>query len=297
MKKTLVIIFSIILCIAIAGAAVALGGEGGIIKKDTPISESETKKDNPSQKSEESTESIVIEETETLSAEDKALKAEIAKISDTKVDFRVNKIQKLENENYNLTYKEIDPIFTEKGEEKLVYTGKTNDGYDVSFKYNVTDGKLFLAEFDLPETEKSSYSLSISEAEKIARKYAAKYCDLSSYELFSSKEIGGKYMFAYSKKISGYETDDEIILQINFNGELIFLRDNTGIFEDVNFIVDETKLVSKLERILNQQFSGFTEYEITKKRIGVSDGNAIMKFNVIVIGSNRFGASFEIPIE
>ena len=32
MKKTLVIIFSIILCIALAGAAVALGGEGGIIK-------------------------------------------------------------------------------------------------------------------------------------------------------------------------------------------------------------------------------------------------------------------------
>ena len=32
MKKTLVIIFSIILCIALTGAAVALGGEDGINK-------------------------------------------------------------------------------------------------------------------------------------------------------------------------------------------------------------------------------------------------------------------------
>lgn len=32
MKKALIIIFSIILCIALAGAAVALGGEGGINK-------------------------------------------------------------------------------------------------------------------------------------------------------------------------------------------------------------------------------------------------------------------------
>ena len=297
MKKTLVIIFSIVLCIALAGAAVALGGEGGIIKKDEPISKSESELYNSAQKTDENTVSTIPPETETLSAEDKALKAEIAKISDTKVDFRVYKKQNFLNENYSLSYKEIHPLFTEKGDEKLIYTGKTKEGYSAKFTYNVDDGKLFAVEVDLPETEKVSNSISISEAKNIARKYATEYCDLSNYELFVSKEIDRKYMFAFSKKLSGYETDDEIILQINFNGELIFLRDNTGLFEDMNFTVDETKLISELEKKLSQQFPDFASYEITKKRIGVSEEKAVMKFNVIVISNNRFGASFEIPIE
>ena len=99
MKKTLIIIFSIILCIAIAGAAVALGGEGGIIKKDEPFSQTENEAQSSAQKQEQKT-----EETETLSAEDKALKAEIAKISDTKIDFRANKLQLFSGKDYNLKF-------------------------------------------------------------------------------------------------------------------------------------------------------------------------------------------------
>ena len=81
MKKTLVIILSIVLCVVLAGAAVAVGGEGKIFNKEDVVSEPVS----------ETTETEKPVEAEALTAEDKALKAEIAKISDTKVDFRANK--------------------------------------------------------------------------------------------------------------------------------------------------------------------------------------------------------------
>lgn len=298
MKKTLVIIFSIVLCIALAGVAVALVGEGGIIKKDEPISSGESELDNSAQKTDENTVSTIPPETETLSAEDKALKAEIAKISDTKVDFRVNKVQKFENESYSLTYKEIDPLFTEKGEEKLIYTGKTADGYDVSFKYNVNNGKIFVAKWDLPKTEKESASISMSEAENIARKYAAEYCDLNVYSLSYAKERTNEYVFVFTKFIDGYKTKDQLDVELNFNGDIIFLRNNTNIFGDANICIDEKVLISKLEIKLNTMFPNNKGYKIENKFINMDNGTPIMQYNVIVEQEEYVQSIvFTIPIE
>ena len=139
MKKTLVIIFSIVLCIALTGAAVALGGEGGIIKKDEATSAAESEKNNSAQKTEENAEKIIVEETETLSAEDKALKAEIAKIIDTKVDFRAQRQDKIGAKTYNMTYKELTN--TSDKDPRIVYNFMMDNGEEAKFTYHLNNGE------------------------------------------------------------------------------------------------------------------------------------------------------------
>ncbi|MBQ8203558.1 MAG: hypothetical protein IJZ75_04695 [Clostridia bacterium] len=235
---------------------------------------------------------------ELLSAEDKALKAEIAKVSDTKVDFRANKNQSFCGKDYNLSYKQINTLFTDKGTEKIDYMGKTEDGYDAKFTYNLKDGKLFLAEFGVPKVQKQTDSISLSHAEKIAAKFALEFCDLKKYNLSFSREMNDYYMIAFANDTLGYETDDEIILQIDFNGNLIFLRDNTGIFEGMNFSVDETKLIPELENELNDTFPNNAGYTIKKKRLGVLENNPAMNYTVSIdTGEYSMATTIAIPIK
>ena len=287
MKKTLIIIFSIILCIALAGVAVALGGEGGIIKKDEPVSQTENEAQSSAQKQEQK-----IEETETLSAEDKALKAEIAKISDTKIDFRAEKEQVFSDNNYALTFKEINTQFTDKGEEKLDYIGKTKEGYDIKCTYNLKDGKLFTARWSLPKTEKQAASISMDKAENIARKYAAEYCDLNVYSLSYAKERTNEYAFVFTKFIDGYETADQVDVKVDFYGNLIYLRNNTGVFDEFDIeSIDETKLLETLESKIGKDM----EYTIDSQRIIVEDGKPMMEYGISPANSRGFVCL--IPIE
>ena len=289
MKKTLVIIFSIVLCIALAGAAVALGGEGGIIKKDEPVSQTENEAQSSAQKEEK------LEQTETLSAEDKALKAEIAKISDTKVDFRVNKIQKLENENYNLTYKEIDPLFTKSEEPKLVYEGKTANGYGVTFRYNINNGKLFAATWDLPEPDEQYAAISAEKAEVIARGYAKDFCDLDIYSLCYTKEYDNSYAFVFTKYISGYVTSDQVDVEINKLGEILYLRVNTNVFD--NFKIESINEEAILDK-LKAQVGENVNYTIDRQQLLVKSGVVCMEYS-ITINSENYSSSwlYTIPIE
>ena len=282
MKKTLVIILSIVLCIALAGAVVAVGGEGKIFNKDDALSglNSEAKR----------TEETV--EIEALTAEDKQLKTEIEKISNTNVDFRVKKEQKFLDNNYTLTYKEINTQFTDKGEEKLNYIGKTKEGYDVKCTYNLKDGKLFTARWGLPKTEKQFDSISMEEAEKLARKYAAEYCDLSVYSLSYTKERTNEFAFVFTKFIDGYETADQVDVKVDFHGALIYLRNNTGVLDEFKIEnIDETKLSEALKSKIGEDI----EYTIDSQRIVVEDGKVMMEYGISPTNSRGFVCS--IPIE
>ena len=288
MKKTLVIILSIVLCVVLAGAAVAVGGEGKIFNKEDVLSEPVS----------ETTETEKPVEAEALTAEDKALKAEIAKISDTKVDFRANKKQSLFGKNYNLEYKQINPLFNDKGTEKIDYVGKTEEGYDSEFIYNLKDGKLFLASLNLPKTEKQADSISIEEAEKLARKYASEYCDLNVYSLSYIKERTNEYVFVFTKFIDGYDTEDQVDVKVDFRGNLVYLRNNTGVFDGMEFTVDETKLIAELESKLNETEQNRKNYTIKKRRIVVFNGFPVMNYTVeIETQSYTKNIVFQIPIE
>lgn len=290
MKKSLVIIFSIILCIALAGAAVALGGECGIIKKDEPISSGESEKENLSQKTDKNTESIVIEETETLSAEDKALKAEIAKISDTKVDFRVNKQDKIGGKTYNMTYKEL-------GDAAILYTSTLDNGKEAKFTYNLKSGKLRQVVALTDGYTKTENSITLEQARKIAVNIAEQYCDISVYPLVEEKENMQFYQFIFSKKIGGYIAAEGIVVDLDFNGDIYILQVCLDVFENEDFIIDENKLLVALEDKLNKEFPDRENYTVDKQRISVSEGKPVMEYYVTINVGYPIPRIYTIPIE
>ncbi len=299
MKKTLVIIFSIVLCIALAGAAVALGGEGKIFSVDNSTSEpTEEITASESDKNAEpvennstiSTESGVIE---VLSAEDKALKAEIAKISDTKIDFRTQRQDKIGAKTYNATYKEL----VDGKYPRIIYESKLENGKTAVFEYSVNSGNLTMA-FTPTRVSKTENSITFEEAQKIATNIAKQYCDTSIYKLSKANELYMFYEFAFTKYISGYETSEGVYVNIDFNGDLYLLTIGTNIFKDKDFTVDETKMTAALEKYLNETYKSYTSYEITRQRISVSEGKPIMEY-YLKINSGTSGTTeiVTIPIE
>ncbi len=272
MKKTLVIIFSIILCIAIAGAAVALGGEGGIIKKE----EQKT------------------EETETLSAEDKALKAEIAKISDTKVDFRANKNQKFIDKEYKLKYAglgaRIGGTLLENTESSRITYALDNENY---FVYDVNSGNLVTASIKSNAMNKTDGSITESQAENVAKKYLTGNFNAEEYTLdsiYCNEQFG--YFIYYSKHICGYKTSDGITFRVDFDGNIFFINVSTGMFDEFDIeSIDETKLLEALEAKIGKDM----EYTIDNQRIVVEDGKVMMEYGVSPANSRGFICL--IPIE
>ena len=294
MKKTLIIIFSIILCIALAGAAVALGGEGGIIKKDETASGGESELDNSAQKTDENTVSTIHPETETLSAEDKALKAEIAKISDTKIDFRTQRQDKIGAKTYNATYKAL----VDGKYPRIIYESKLENGKTAVFEYSVNSGNLTRAYVPTGINSKSEKSVTFEEAQKMATAIASQYCDTSVYKIAKANEWSMFYEFTFARFISGYETSEGIYMLLDFDGNVNIMTVGTNVFENRDFTIDEAKMTAALEKYLNETYKSYTSYEITRQRISVSEGKPIMEY-YLKINSGTSGTTeiATIPIE
>ncbi len=296
MKKTFIIILTVVLCIALAGAAVAVGGSGKIFNADNPTLETtekatDSKNEEPTESQEaDSTAKIETEEFDTLSAEDKALKAEIAKISDTKVDFRTKKQDKIGNKTYNMSYKELS-------KNAIMYSLPLDNGNEAEFTYYLKSGKLFQVIAPTDGYRKTEQSITLDEARKIAVNIAKQYCDTTVYQITTEEERMQFYEFIFSKKISGYNTADGIRLNLDFNGDIYILQVCTDIFKDENFVIDEATLVSKLENEINTEFPDREGYTVDEQRISVSEGKPVMEYYVTINGSSPISTIYSIPIE
>ncbi len=302
MKKTIVIILTVVLCIALAGAAVAVGGSGKIFNADNPTLETtekatDSENEAPIESQEaDSTAKIETEEFETLSAEDKALKAEIAKISDTKVDFRNTKQESIGINTYNMTYKELTN--TTGKYPRIVYTSKLENGEVAEFTYSVNRGEIIEARVPTGVFEKTENSITFEQARKIAINIAKQYCDTSVYKITKEEECMQFYEFVFARFISGYESADGVYINLDFNGDVFILTVGTHIFDDKDFTIDEAKLQAEFEKKMAECNPEGNEYTISKQRISVSNGKPIMEYYVRVKrGNYNHGEIIVIPIE
>ncbi|MBQ8204074.1 MAG: hypothetical protein IJZ75_07335 [Clostridia bacterium] len=291
MRKVFISFLIIVICFVFTGAAVPKESNRLDMVKETIISTAETvaQKETATnveenslttettQNPEESTEIIVIEETETLSAEDKALKAEIAKISDTKIDFRAQRQDKIGAKTYTSTYKEL----VDGKYPRIIYESKLENGKNAIFEYSVNSGNLTMA-FTPTRVSKTENSITLEEAQKIATNIAKQYCDTSVYKLSKAKESYMFYEFAFARYISGYETAEGVYINIDFNGDLYLLTIGTNIFEDKDFTVDEAKLTAALEKYLAEATPDYTSYEIERQRISVSNGKPVIEYYLTI---------------
>ncbi len=196
--------------------------------------------------------------TDVLTIEDKAVKTEISKHSNTKVDFRYNKQEIIQDKKFNMTFSELDETFDNK---KIKYTNAEND----TFVYELDSGKLFYARIRNAIVSKTGKSIGIEKAKKIATDYILEKCNLDGYTLYLCEETEEGYMFAYSKYYGGYKTDDSFGVGVGFNGSIFYIRDNTDLFDGVDLSVDADWIEQKISETLlkYEETTAEVDYENT----------------------------------
>lgn len=300
MKNRIGLIFSLVLAL---GLCVVMGFvENPTINEVKKNSSEETVAKNVDHTVESKDESIVAENevalktsqpTEVLSEGDRAVKAEIAKYIDTDVDFSQIQKEKIKGKEINVSFSRVEKI----GEkEKVIYENSLGD----EIIYSGDNGKLFLARINSVATEKTAQSIDLNLAKKIATEYASEKCNVSEYTLDYTSEDSRGYIFGFSKYILGYDTDASIEIGVGFDGAIVYIRDNTDVFDgmDINITVDWIN--SKAQQML-AEFE-FGTAAIQNIHIGVNDGKPCLIVSIAhsIKSDGSIGATvgaFIIPFE
>lgn len=202
---------------------------------------------------------------EVLTTEDKVVKTEIAKFSDTTVDFRKNRQETVQNKTFNICFSGVNEIQGKK--EVVTYKSDSND----EFLYNIDSGNLFLARINSYVEEKTDKSISIETAKKTAENYISKNSNIDELTMTLSHETSEGYLFVYTKCISKYKTNATFEIIIGFNNKIVYLRDTTDVIEELDIIIDETFIEQKKSEILSNYI----------------DNNAVIEDVSIVVEDNK----------
>ena len=195
-----------------------------------------------------------------LSAEDKAVKTEIAKYSDTKIDFRKNMQKKIQDETYDISFIKVN----EYNSDKVIYENDLGD----EFEFDVKTGKLCEAVINSNRVSKSEDSIDIDTAHKIALKLLPEDVNIDEYTQYAYRQTSKGYFFWYQRYIGKYRTTDSFSATIGFDGSLVDLSDSTHEFVGKNIDFDEEYITSKIDEY-------FKNYE----KISIDYDNATVMIN------------------
>ncbi len=266
-RKNIIIISAVILSVAVAGfSAMALtdnlpifGGEekytSKIVYPGTPEPESDE-----SVVSEQQNENV-IQNTETVTSqpsvstnqvqsqkplfpEEIAMREEIAKVSDTTIEFPYTRQIEFDGVTYSAVYNRLVES------EKLANTYRaeyTTDNFD-RFEYDLSTGKLMKAFLvSLVIGEKPIKTISVSEAEMIAKKFYNEL-NISGYTFEYCKENSDDYLVRYATPYyDGYPTDDCIIMTITNDGKIKSLRISDFHYDNLNLNISDEKVQAKMQ--------------------------------------------------
>lgn len=205
---------------------------------------------------------------ESLSAEDKAVKEEISKYSNTKVDFRHNTQEIIKGKSFDITFSEIDYLPSYKG---VIYINGLGD----EFVYNTDNGKLRYAIMESVIVEKTAESIDFETAKRIAAEYVAENCDISKYTMNQHKEIEGGYYFCYTRYIGGYPSNDRYSIQIGYDGVIVYISDFTDTFIGKELNYDKEFINAKIK-----EYSAEMEIDWDSIIICISDGRVAASYTV-----------------
>ena len=180
-----------------------------------------------------------------LSEEDKAVKLEIAKYSNTKVDFRKNMQTKILDKTYETSFVGIN----EYNNQKVVYTNKAGD----EFEYNIETGKMCEATIYSNVVKNTNDSIDIDEAYKIAMKLLPDKVDLDEYTQYAYRETNKGYFFWYIRYFGKYSSTDSFSATIGFDGSIVSLSDSTHIFNGRDIGFDENYITAKIDEFAKEE--------------------------------------------
>lgn len=201
---------------------------------------------------------------EGLPEEDKAVKTQIAKYSDTKIDFRKNMQEKLQDKTYDISFVELND---DTNPDKVVYANDLGD----EFEYDIETGKLYYATVGSNIVEKTTDSIDIKTANKIALGFFPKDCNINEYKNYSREKEDG-YYFCYTRHIGQYMTTDAFSITIGFDGSVVHFKDSTDEFDGIDINFDDDFIDAKVQEFLN----GKENIQVVPDIILVSEGKLCM---------------------
>ena len=183
-----------------------------------------------------------------LTVEDKALQTQIAMYSDTKVDFRYNKQEKLLDETYEIYFSKFN---SEYNPTQLTYTNDSGD----EFNYKIETGKLVNVVFNSNIVKKTDDSIDINTAHKLALKYFPKDLEINQYTKNIYEEDEDGYVFWYTRYIGKYQTTDAFRIKMSFEGKPIYITYATKLTDAIN--LSTNKKVSFDEEFITSKIKNF----------------------------------------
>ena len=225
-----------------------------------------------------------------LTEEDKAVKAEIAKHSDTKIDFRYNRQETIGDKTFDVSFSEFNSISTLQG---VIYTNDQGD----EFEYNVQTGKPIHIVLKSNITTKSVDSIDIETAHKLALEYFPKDKRIEEYKQTIYLQTSDGYVFWYTKHIGKYTTADEFSIQIGFDGAIIYISDLTDVFADKKINFDEKFIDSKIENFAKETGAVNIDYDNAIVRIRENKVCVSVPYEIVTDGGAKSCFVTDIPLE
>ncbi len=228
-----------------------------------------------------------LPESESLSAEDKAVKTEISKHIDTAVDFRYNKQEVLQDKTFDITFSELNAT---TNADKVIYKNNLGD----EFKYDINTGELAVVKIDSAVTEKTNNSIDISTAYEIARTYVSKECNIDEYTVDVYEESEEGYVFWYVRYIGGYATSDAFRIKIGFDGSIVYFNNTTSTFAGKNLGFSKDFIDKKINETL-----GDKNIEVGTITINLHDNKVcvICSYTMTDESGGKSGLNTIIPLE
>ncbi len=240
-----VLILALVLCIAVGCKYLPKTEDNNKENSDEIIIEEVVVETHKTEADEQISTIEKLPESETLSAEDKAVKTEISKHIDTAVDFRYNKQEVLQDKTFDITFSEIDQS---SNYERVIYKNELGD----EFAYNTNNGKLRYAVIESVAVKKTAESIDCETAQQIATEYISANCDISRYIMSQQKEIDTGYYFCYTRYIGSYPSVDRFSVQIGYDGNIVYISDFTDTFTGKELNLDEIFIDAKIRECLDE---------------------------------------------
>lgn len=240
---------------------------------ETTVSDTEPTKDNIS---------TPIEDT--LTEQDKSVKAEIAKHTNNAADFRYNRQEIFNGTTYTLTFSKMGKTvtvsnsetntptkLTENEDKNITYTNANGD----EFAYNLQSGTLCLVELNSLKTEKTDTSIDITAAEKTATDFITATFPTESFSLNKKHNNDYGYRFVYSKYISDYRTDECIGVTVGFDGKIVLVTYEDEVYLSKDLVIDKEKINAQINAELETLTNKGIKCELQDQYINIEDNGKI----------------------
>ncbi len=273
-RKNAIIIFAVILSVVVAIFSAILvihkfsshkgdkenGSYESVVESevtDTSESENQSIEQNPETvTSQPSVSTNQVQSQKPLSPEEIAMREEIAKVSDTAIEFPYTRQIVFDGVTYNAVYSGL--VETRQLANKYRALYRTETLYE--FEFDLSTGKLMGARLPaLYMSEKPENAISSSKAETIARNFYDELDLTYGYSYQLCREGFGGYTIRYAAPdYMGYSTDDCVVIVVNYNGKITTLQISDFHYDDLGLNISDAKIQAKMQDPIYQTEEGPT---------------------------------------